>query len=370
MIIPLRPFWMNREVQLLRTDCVEPLRSKGVNKMKKKVLYIKAGGTIGMKPTAKGYDYSALSKKSVKYDYLKEIKGLEKIADVTSIELFEIDSTDIGISERKLLAECIYSNYDRYDGFVIGHGTDTMVDSAAALKYMLHGASKPIIFTGAQIPIYGRIETDGKRNVYNAVELATKDLGEVVISFGSKILLADKAIKFSEEDMDAFQSYKSPQIGENGLEIKLTGPYSKRDVRRFESIDLFTDFDDNIAVYTQISGGKNSLEGFERYSGVIIQGFGAGGITKDLVEGIRNLTKKNIPVIITTICVKGAAEMDIYAVGNRAKDAGAISAGDMTLHAAQQKLMYSLGKFNELGLPLKERIDYVKEAFYRPDNTS
>ncbi|MBN1472562.1 MAG: asparaginase [Syntrophaceae bacterium] len=335
--------------------------------MKKKILYIKAGGTIGMKPSTKGYDYSAKSKQSEKYDYLKEMEGLENIADITSMELFEIDSTDIGISERKLLAECIYSNYDRYDGFVIGHGTDTMVDSAAAIKYMLPGASKPIIFTGAQIPIYGRIETDGKRNVYNAVKLATKDLGEVVISFGSKILQADKAIKFSEEDMDAFQSYKAPQIGENGLEIKLTGSYHKRDEKTSESIDLFTDFDDNIGVYTQVSGGKNSLEGFEKYSGVIIQGFGAGGINKDLVEGIRYLTRKNIPIIITTTCVKGAAEMDIYAVGNRAKDAGAISAGDMTLYAVQQKLMCLLGKFKKLGFPLEERIRYVKEAFYGPN---
>jgi L-asparaginase len=334
----------------------------------KKILYIKAGGTIGMKPTEKGYDTDKPSKKAKKYDYLKEVEGLEKIADIDSIELLDMDSTDIGVAERKKIAERIYKNYDLYDGFVIGHGTDTMVDSAAAIKYMLQGTKKPIVFTGAQIPIYGRAETDGKRNVYNAVKLATTNLGEVVISFGSKILQADKAIKFSEEDMDAFNSYKSSQIGENGLEVKLRGEYQKRDdSKTAESLDLFTAFDDNIGVYTQVSGGKNSLAGFDKYSGVIIQGFGAGNINKDLVTGIKYLTEKNIPVLVTTSCVKGAAEMDIYAVGNRAKDAGAISARDMTLNATQQKLMYALGKFKESKLPLEKRIGYVKNIMYKKE---
>ncbi len=329
--------------------------------MRRKVLFIKAGGTIGMQPTRHGYDAATAAGVDPTYEYLQEIDGLKKIADIDSIALFDMDSTDIGLVERRQIAECIFTHYDRYAGFVVAHGTDTMLDSAAAVQCMLAGLGKPVVFTGAQIPLFGRVDSDGRRNVYNAISLACKDIGEVVISFGSRILRADQAIKFSEEDMDAFHSYKSPPIGENGLEVRLTGAYRRR--HDGTALQLFTDFDDNIAVYTQISGGRNSLSAYAGAAGVIIQGFGAGNINKDLIAGIRQLVDNNIPVVVTTYCVKGAAEMDIYAVGNRALAAGAFSAQNMTLPATQQKLMCLLGRFRQSGLPLTERVDYVRRAF-------
>ena len=136
---------------------------------KSSLLLIYTGGTIGMKQdpvdlTLKPFNFSQI---------LEEVPELGKFAyriDAQSLSPI-IDSSGIDPGNWVEIAGIIYDNYDKYDGFVILHGTDTMAYSASALSYMFEGLTKPIIFTGSQLPI-GAPRTDGKENLIAAVEIA------------------------------------------------------------------------------------------------------------------------------------------------------------------------------------------------------
>ena len=82
-----------------------------------------------------------------------------------------IDSSDMNLEHWRLIARSIADNYDRYDGFVVLHGTDTMAYTASALSFMLQGLSKPVIITGSQLPI-GEVRTDGEENLITALQIA------------------------------------------------------------------------------------------------------------------------------------------------------------------------------------------------------
>lgn len=187
--------------------------------MKPKILIIQTGGTISQE---KGEDgtYSP-SSKPIK-EIIRKISSLEDLAEITIEELFNIDSTNMETSDRANLAKTIYENYQKYNGFVILHGTDTMADSAAALNYMLNcGAiegGKPIVFTGSQKPIF-EPASDAPNNIYNAVKIATLDIGEIVIAFGNKIVRGVRAVKESEHGLNAFSSPRIEPLGEIGREI-------------------------------------------------------------------------------------------------------------------------------------------------------
>ena len=137
---------------------------------KSSLLLIYTGGTIGMKEdpqdqTLKPFDFSQI------LDEVPEIRKFALRIDSYTFDLL-IDSSDVEPSLWQRLAELIYQRYDEYDGFIILHGTDTMSYSASALSFMLDGLTKPVVFTGSQLPI-GVPRTDGKENLISAVEIAS-----------------------------------------------------------------------------------------------------------------------------------------------------------------------------------------------------
>ena len=193
---------------------------------KSSILLIYTGGTIGMKQdpvdgTLRPFDFSEL---------LKEVPELMKFALRIDTYTFDplIDSSDVEPSLWQSLANLIRDRYDRYDGFVILHGTDTMAYSASALSFMIDGLSKPVIFTGSQLPI-GIPRTDGKENLISAVEIASAKDGdgkamvpEVAIFFGSKLIRGNRATKVSAENFRAFDSPNFPLLAEAGINIPLS----------------------------------------------------------------------------------------------------------------------------------------------------
>ena len=136
---------------------------------KSRILIIYTGGTIGMIE-----DPETGSLKPFDFDHLSlEVPELKKINCTLSSISFEqpIDSSDMTIPIWIKIAKIIKDNYASHDGFVILHGSDTMAYTASALSYILEGLTKPVILTGAQLPI-GTLRTDGKENLITAIEIA------------------------------------------------------------------------------------------------------------------------------------------------------------------------------------------------------
>jgi len=334
-----------------------------------RVLVIKTGGTVAQKPDEDGV------LRPCPDEYLDKVEGISNIADITSIDLGNIDSTNMetnlgyvtsvkdDLKDRTDIARAIYDGAFEYDGFVVVHGTDTMAETAAALTYMLPGFRKPIVLTGAQRPIWVP-RSDAPNNLYTAIQAATMDLGEVVIAFGNYIIRGTRARKVDEEGYDAFFSAGVAPLGKttalsSGIRL------ATHRVRR-EDFDpkIFTNFDTRIFHYAHLSGATVddvllNVARSEKVQGVLMGGFGAGNIPDRLIPFIRQVIESWKPVFVYTTCDTGAADMGIYSVGSAPLEAGAKPSGDMTLEAMGQKLMYALGRANEEGLTKDDKLKFV-----------
>ena len=317
-----------------------------------KVLIIYTGGTIGMKEdpsdqTLKPFDFSAI---------LTEVPELGKFACKVDAVTFDplIDSSDVEPALWQKLATMIVRDYDKYDGFVILHGTDTMAYSASALSFMLEGLSKPVIFTGSQLPI-GRPRTDGKENLISSVEIASAKnadgsakVPEVCIFFNSELLRGNRATKFSSVDFDAFRSPNWPVLASAGIEIR----YNSDSIRKAGSgkIKAKTGLDTRVSIMKVHPGitdsvARGCLLG-DNIRACIIETYGSGNaISKPwFTDIVRQACQQGRIVLNITQCLMGEVNMDIYATGRALKDAGVISGSDMTTESALAKLFVLMGE--------------------------
>lgn len=303
----------------------------------KKVLIIDTGGTISQKP-----DNSGVLKPSIE-EYIELVPNLEKLAELSFTRMERIDSTEMTTEYRAAIATEIYRRHHEFDGFVILHGTDTMADTACALTYMIQNLGKPIVITGAQLPIFSP-GPDGINNLYYSVEAATRDIGETVICFGDRIIRGSRAVKENTHGFNAFSSPRLTPIGELGVTLRLLD----HRIKRYKGNPvLFTEFDTEIIYLQQTSGSTADimhqlLEA--ELSGMVLGGFGTGNIQSRYIDSMKLFDLKGIPMIIATVCHKGSTMLSQYSVGKAAANAGAIEAKDLTHQAAVQKLMYACGK--------------------------
>lgn len=318
------------------------------------ILLIYTGGTIGMKEdpedqTLKPFDFSQI---------LDEVPELGKFAFKIDAYTFSplIDSSDVEPGFWIDLARLIHSRYDDYDGFVILHGTDTMAFSASALSFMLDGLTKPVIFTGSQLPI-GRPRTDGKENLVSAVEIASAKDGdghsmvpEVCICFDSLLLRGNRSTKADAENFNAFRSPNIAALAEAGISIR----YDRRLIRYPEDwnarLSINTDLDTRVSIL-KIHPGitpqvvRNILLGAETRA-VIIETYGSGNaISRDwFIDIVRQAGAMNKILLNVTQCLAGRVNMDLYATGKKLKEAGVLTGYDMTTESALAKLFVLMGK--------------------------
>lgn len=328
-----------------------------------KVLIIYTGGTIGMKEdpsdqTLKPFDFSAI---------LTEVPELGKFACQVDSVTFDplIDSSDVEPLLWKQLAEMIVREYDRYDGFVILHGTDTMAYSASALSLMLENLSKPVVFTGSQLPI-GRPRTDGKENLISSVEIASArnrdgsaKVPEVCIFFNSQLLRGNRATKFSSVDFDAFRSPNWPVLATAGIDIR----YNNDSIRTPGNgkISAKTCLDTRVSIMKVHPGitasvARGCLLG-EDIRACIIETYGSGNaISKPwFTDIVRQACEQGRIVLNITQCLMGEVNMDIYATGRALKDTGVISGADMTTESALAKLFVLMGENDDNNM-VKEKL--------------
>lgn len=327
----------------------------------KKVLIIDTGGTISQKP-----DNSGVLKPSIT-EYIDLVPNLDKLAELSFTRMERIDSTDMTTEYRAAIATEIYKHHHEFDGFVVLHGTDTMADTACALTYMIQNLGKPIVITGAQLPIFSP-GPDGINNLYYSVEAATRDLGETVICFGDRILRGSRAVKENTHGFNAFSSPRLTPVGELGVTLRLLD----HRIKRFKGNPvLFTDFDTDIIYLRQTSGSTTNVMSHlleAELSGMVIGGFGTGNIQSRLIETMKKFDEKGVPMIIASVCHKGSTMLSQYSVGQAASEAGAIEAKDLTHQAAVQKLMYACGKVKKdfSLLSPKDKKELVYSIFTTP----
>ena len=324
-------------------------------KEKSSLLLIYTGGTIGMKEdpsiqALRPFDFSQI---------LAEVPELRKFAYKIDSQTFDplIDSSDIEPESWKTLVKIIEERYDGYDGFVILHGTDTMAYSASALSFMIEGLTKPVIFTGSQLPI-GVPRTDGKENLISAVEIAAaKDsdghaiVPEVCICFDNVLMRGNRTTKINSSNFRAFRSENLPPLAEAGISIKYNTDLIRKPAD-WNARPLFhKDIDTRVSILKIHPGITpqvvRSILCSPESRAVIIETYGAGNAPSrswftDIVKEASDMGKV---ILNVTQCIAGSVDMDIYATGKSLKSAGVLNGYDSTTEGALAKLFHILGQY-------------------------
>jgi L-asparaginase len=319
-----------------------------------KVLIIYTGGTIGMKQNIRTgalepFDFAQIE---------EEVPELKKFGFVLdSVSFKPIDSAEATPDFWVHLAVTIADNYDKYNGFVILHGTDTMAYSASMLSFMFQNLGKPVIFTGSQLPI-GMLRTDGKENLISAIETAAAQnegkamVPEVCIYFQNKLLRGNRTTKFSAEHFNAFNSFNYPPLAEAGIYLR----FNKQAIRPHSDnakLIVHTRLDTNTAILKIFPGMPQSLFGnilqITGLRSLIIETFGSGNAPTFpwFIDNIKKITGSGIVVLNVTQCLRGEVDSEKYTTGRHLKEAGVVSGKDITFEAALTKLFYLQGKHSD-----------------------
>ncbi len=267
------------------------------------------------------------------------------LAEVSIEVMFNKDSSNMEPRDWISIARKIDSLMSLYDGFVVIHGTDTMAFTASALSFMLCNCPKPVILTGSQRPLRD-LRSDAPRNLTNAVEIAARgEIKEVAVFFDSALLRGNRAKKISIPSYKAFESPNLPPLATVGVKTEYfpqklpVGPYllDPRIETHVISLPLFP------GINTELLNGLLH----KGVKGVVLSAFGPGDIPmgeQSIVQLIRGLVEEGIPTVICSQAVFGRVDLNLYETGRAARDAGAISACDMTWETSIIKMMVLLGR--------------------------
>lgn len=319
----------------------------------KKILLIGTGGTIASDVTEDG-----LAPELTSEQLLNHLPAISSICDVECIQLLNLDSTNMRPEHWLDMVRCIRENYDRYDGFVITHGTDTMAYTAAGLSYLIQGSPKPVILTGAQKPI-GFDSTDSKINMTDAFRCAASDLPGVSIVFNNHVILGTQARKTRTKSFQAFSSINYPDLGilRDGVLLR----YIRQDCT---TVPTFSDtLDNKVALLKLTPGQDRSAADFflERNDALIIESFGVGGLPEHggFYDCLQSWIEQGKFVVLTTQVPSEGSDVGVYHVGHSLKaNLRVLEAYDMTTEAVVAKLMWILGRTHD-------RTE-VEKLFYTP----
>lgn len=325
------------------------------NHPKASILIIYTGGTLGMVYNTKGalepFDFQQILEK---VPYLKKL-GLH----LTVISLDElIDSSNVNTLHWKTIGTIINDNYQQYDGFVVVHGTDTMAYSASALSYMLQGLNKPVIFTGAQLPI-GSARSDARENLITSLEIASAKrnnlpiIPEVCIYFNNHLFRGNRCKKVESIHFDAFMSENYPPLAESGVEIDYKLSFIKpSDPNR--SLSFRFEMDTRVAILKLFPGISEPIVkqilNIPDLRGLVIETFGSGNAPTYgwFLDGLKDAVDRQIILFNVSQCNGGRVMQGRYKTSSLLEKIGVLSGGDITTEAAITKMMFLLGDDNSL----------------------
>lgn len=307
--------------------------------MKKRIMFIGTGGTIASEMSEEGLLPGLMPAQLLRY-----VPAVAELCDTGCIQLYDLDSTNIGPEQWLGMARTIRENYALYDGFVISHGTDTMAYTAAALSYLVQGSPKPIILTGAQKPI-GFDTTDSKVNLTDSFVCAcAEDIHGVCIVFNGRVIVGTRACKTRSKSFDAFSSINYPNIAvvRDGCIMQYIKP------ERLDEPVFYDSLDTRVGLLKLIPGADAELLRFMlgRSDALVIESFGVGGLPQDsgmhaLVEAAAETGKV---IVMTTQVQNEGSDLAVYKTGHALRgNPRILEAYDMTTEAALTKIMWILG---------------------------
>jgi len=319
--------------------------------METSLLIIYTGGTIGMMQdpatgALKPFNFDAM------YKHIPVLANFNYKIDSYCFDPV-IDSSNMNPEFWVRLAEVIEFNYEKYDGFVVLHGTDTMSYTASMLSFMLENLNKPVVFTGSQLPM-GMLRTDGRENFINAIEIAaasdegTAVVPEVAICFENQLMRGNRTNKFNAENFNAFLSGNYPLLAQVGVKIK----YYRQNILKpnFRKLRVHKSLDPNVALLKLFPGiTENVVKSILRIDGlkaVILETYGAGNApTNDwFIQSLRGAIASGIAIFNVTQCKGGSVEMGKYETSVQLESIGVIGGYDITTESAIAKLMFLLGE--------------------------
>lgn len=312
--------------------------------MRKRVYIAYTGGTIGMQRTRGGYKPATGSLQKQMAD-MPELRH----ASMPSYTIHEydplLDSSNMTPREWMNIARDIGDHYDRYDGFIVLHGTDTMAYTASALPFLLSGLRKPVILTGSQIPLC-EIRNDARENLITSLMLAANyAIPEVCLYFGGKLLRGCRSTKVSADGFAAFDSPNFPPLGEVGIDIDVKWDLVRkpRGPARLSVQQLARPVVSALRLFPGITPElvRNVLR--PPLQGLVLETYGVGnGPDQDagFLAVLAEATARGVVIVDCTQCLEGTVHLGEYAAGAALARAGVISGFDMTAEAALAKLYY------------------------------
>ncbi len=316
------------------------------------ILLIYTGGTIGMVKDYKTNSLKAFNFNEIR-DRIPELHLLDCTIQTISFDN-PIDSSNMNPEHWVKIADIIEQNYETIDGFVVLSGTDTMSYTASAISFMFENLSKPVIFTGSQLPI-GDLRTDAKENLITAIQIAAtrekkvSKINEVCLYFEYKLYRANRTTKTSAEQFEAFQSPNFPPLGESGVHLNFNDSVLPK-IKKNKKLIVRKNFGANIVVLKLFPGitehvVKSILE-ISDLKGVILETYGAGNAPTSewFLTLLEKAILKKIPIINVSQCISGSVLLGLYETSNHLKNIGVISGKDITTESAVAKLKYLLGE--------------------------
>lgn len=320
---------------------------------KPKILIVYTGGTIGMVKdydtgALKAFDFSQISSK------IPELQQLH--CDISTISFEEpIDSSNMNVHYYINIAEIISDNYDKFDGFVVLTGSDTMSYTSSAISFMFENLQKPVIFTGSQLPI-GDLRTDAKENLITSIQVAsTYENGSPVIQevglyFEYKLYRANRTTKINAEQFEAFASMNYPPLAESGVHLNFNYPLLFKPKENGDKLVFRKKLDNNVAVLKLFPGITasvvNSFINIPNLKGIILETYGSGNAPTErwFVDLLEEAVGKGIYIVNVTQCAGGSIILGHYETSSELKRIGIVDGKDITTETAIAKMMYLLGE--------------------------
>lgn len=321
----------------------------------KKILLIATGGTIASKNQGEGLAPAISSEELLSY-----IPEIREICKVDTVQVLNIDSTNIQPEYWLIIADTIKENYEKYDGFIISHGTDTMAYTSSALSYLIQNINKPIILTGAQKPI-SEEATDAKKNLIDSFRfIVESDAKGIYVVFDGKAIIGTRARKTRTKSYSAFESINFPYAA--FIDNDKITRFTKNEQTDGKPI-FYDKIYPSIFLLKLVPGMEPDVLDYigEKYSGIVIESYGVGGIPfndkRNFLDKLGNLTNMGKIVVITTQVAFEGSDMGVYEVGMKAlHNYSVLQAYDMTVESAVTKLMWILSQTNDF--------NEVKKMFY------
>lgn len=330
------------------------------------ILIIYTGGTFGMVHDESGalvaFDFQQILEK------VPSLKSLDICITVISFAK-PLDSSNIGIPEWQDIARIIEASYDQYDGFVLLHGTDTMTYTAAALSFMLQGLNKPVIITGAQLPI-SAVRSDARANLVSALEIAAAKtdgraiVPEVCIYFDYRLTRGNRTFKKRSNQFEAYGCENYPILAQVGINIT----YNRTVIKPFDSnvhLRLKTNFDPGVFILritpSLTKSFVHQVIQMKGLHGLILETYGSGNAPTAgwFLDLLRQALAKGIVLYNVSQLVGGVVNQGRYETSKYLSEIGVVSGSDITIEAAWVKFMFLLGTEQDKELVRKKLAESI-----------